>query len=188
MSSWNIASCNPSPGRTMLAAAKPSRTASAIESRKKPSVAFHTLCICRCTRKLATPTAIDVNTSGISTIFSRSINSVPSSSAAYNPAWKVTDSSLSRDKPRPGKSPTNTPHKICVLSEIFFINVFYDLRCYVRIRTDTFKITRNDNGSNPVLEAECAPCMSAGGGWPKIVIINHFLLGVDEYGLKYTYP
>jgi hypothetical protein len=54
--------------------------------------------------------------------------------------------------------------------------------CYVRARTDTCGMTRKDNASSPEPEAEYALCMSAGGGGSKIVIIDHFLLAVDEMG------
>ncbi|WP_146162446.1 hypothetical protein [Nitrosospira multiformis] len=68
------------------------------------------------------------------------------------------------------------------MSEVFFINVFYDLRCYVRTRTDASGMTRKDNASSPELEAEYALSMSAGGGWSKIVIIDHFLLVWMKWG------
>jgi hypothetical protein len=45
-------------------------------------------------------------------------------------------------------------------------------------------MTRKDNASSPELEAGYALCMSAGGGWSKIVIIDHFLLAMDKHGTE----
>jgi hypothetical protein len=45
-------------------------------------------------------------------------------------------------------------------------------------------MTRKDNASSPELEAEYALSMSAGGGWSKIVIIDHFLLAMDKHGTE----
>ncbi len=52
-----------------------------MEKTKKPTVRVHTRCICWCFRKLATPTAMEVNTSGMTIILSMSTNSVPISPA-----------------------------------------------------------------------------------------------------------
>lgn len=91
---WTMASYSPPHGFSWLVPAKPSRSASQIVNTKNPSVPCYTRFIRRWARRLGTLAIIDVNTSVINTIRSKSMNNVRLSLAMYKQMYVVVNALL----------------------------------------------------------------------------------------------
>ena len=107
-----MGNCSPFPGLNRLAAVSPKVIATIAVKKKYPNVVFQTRCIFLCVRKLATPTAIEVNTNGIITIFNKSTNNIPSNSAIYRLTCDVADSLSSIESATPKRMPESEPIRI----------------------------------------------------------------------------